>query len=75
MSQVRFHALRHTYVSLCVAVGISALQIARFAGHSKVTTTLSVYAHLFEDDYADAMHALAAMGTPTTGGNVVPLQF
>jgi hypothetical protein len=47
-------------------------------GHAKVTTTLGVYAHLFNtDDHAEAMAALGAMATPATpqsyGGNVVPL--
>lgn len=56
-----FHSLRHTYVSLCVAAGIKPLDISRFAGHSKVTTTLNIYAHLFEDDHADAMAALGAL--------------
>lgn len=37
-----FHSLRHTYVSLCVAAGIKPLDISRFAGHSKVTTTLNI---------------------------------
>ncbi|NMO02534.1 tyrosine-type recombinase/integrase [Gordonia sp. TBRC 11910] len=71
---LKFHSLRHTYASLCVAAGIPPLEIARFMGHAKVTTTLTVYAHLFEDDHADAMNALAAMGTPTTGGNVIRLK-
>lgn len=72
---LRFHALRHTYASLCVAAGLSALAIAKFMGHSKVTTTLTVYAHLFEDDHSDAMAALGAMGTPRqTGGNVFPIR-
>lgn len=71
---VKFHALRHTYASLCVAAGIPPLEIARFMGHSKVTTTLSVYAHLFEVDHTDAMHALGAMGTPATGENVVRMR-
>ena len=74
-----FHSLRHTYVSLCVAAGIKPLDISRFAGHSKVTTTLNIYAHLFEDDHADAMAALGAMSTPTalagdSVGNVIPLR-
>jgi hypothetical protein len=30
-------------------------------GHAKVTTTLSVYAHLYADDHADAMAALEAV--------------
>ena len=50
------------------------MEIARFVGHSKVTTTLSVYALLFEDDHADAMAALRAMGsTSERGDNVVPM--
>ncbi|WP_231386922.1 tyrosine-type recombinase/integrase [Gordonia polyisoprenivorans] len=71
---LKFHALRHTYASLCVAAGIPPLEIARFMGHAKVTTTLSVYAHLFEDNHTDAMPALAAMSVPTTGENVVRLR-
>ncbi|MCG7632632.1 tyrosine-type recombinase/integrase [Gordonia McavH-238-E] len=72
---LKFHALRHTYASLCVAAGIPLLEIARFMGHAKVTTTLSVYAHLFEDDHIDAMSALAALSMSTTGGeNVVRLR-
>jgi integrase len=72
---LKFHALRHTYASLCVAAGISPLEIARFMGHAKVTITLTVYAHLFEDDHADAMAALGAMGATTTlAENVVPMR-
>jgi len=37
-------------------------------GRAKPTTTLSIYAHLFEDDHADAMAALGAMvGVPNAG--------
>jgi hypothetical protein len=43
-------------------------------GHAKVTTTLGVYAHLFNtDDFADAMMALGAMEAPTAP-NVIPLR-
>ena len=73
---LKFHSLRHTYASLCAAAGITPLEIARFMGHAKVTTTLTVYTHLFGDDHADAMAALGAMGAgpkPTYAGNVVPL--
>jgi hypothetical protein len=34
-------------------------------GHHKVTTTLGIYAHLFDDDHSTAMSALGAMATPT----------
>lgn len=69
-----FHSLRHTYVSLCVAAGVPPLEISRFAGHSKVTTTLGIYAHLFADDHSAAMTALGAMAAPKAKtGNVIPL--
>ncbi len=71
--ELRFHSLRHTYASLCVAAGIAPLEIARFMGHANVMTTLTVYTHLFADDHADAMAALGAMGGPAPSGNVVPL--
>jgi hypothetical protein len=64
-------SLRHTYASLCVAAGIPPLEISRFMGHAKVTTTLTVYAHLFADDHSDAMSALDAMAAPKAkAGNV-----
>ncbi len=70
----RWHGLRHTYASLCIAVGRPPLEVARFMGHAKVATTLGVYAHLYEDDHADAMTALAALeAEPNYGENIVPL--
>ncbi|WP_231965612.1 MULTISPECIES: tyrosine-type recombinase/integrase [unclassified Mycobacterium] len=34
-----FHALRHTYASLCVAAGIPTVKVSRFMGHAKPSTT------------------------------------
>lgn len=71
--ELKFHSLRHTYASLCVAAGIPAFDISRFIGHAKPTTTLGIYAHLFEDNHADAMAALGAMGNRMGAENVIPL--
>jgi integrase len=71
---LKFHALRHTYASLCVAAGIPPLQLSRFMGHAKVTTTLAVYTHLFDDDHAESMAALEAMNRATAAPNVVPMR-
>lgn len=49
-----------------MAAGIQPLEIAKMAGHAKVTTSLTVNAHLFEEGHADAMAALGAMGQPAT---------
>ena len=72
---LKFHNLRHTYASLCVAAGIPPLEIGRFMGHNKVTTTLGIYAHLFADDHSDAMAALGAIAVPKRrAGNVIRLR-
>lgn len=69
----KFHGCRHTYASLCVAAGIPPLDVSRFMGHSRVTTTLAVYAHLFDSDHADSMAALELMSAPVDRANVVRL--
>jgi integrase len=72
---LKFHSLRHTCASLCVAGGIPPLEISRFMGHNKVTTTLAVYAHPFADDHSDVMAALGAMASPKhSATNVVPMR-
>jgi integrase len=38
--ELTFHALRHSYASLCVAAGIGADKLSRRLGHAKITTTL-----------------------------------
>jgi len=50
------------------------LQLSRFMGHAKVTTTLAVYTHLFDDDHAETVAALEAMSRPVDAANVVYLR-
>jgi integrase len=58
-----------------IAAGRPMFEIARFMGHSKPSTTETVYAHLLEDDHSDAMAALGAMeAAPDYGPNVVPMR-
>lgn len=44
------HELRHTAASLAVSAGASVLSVQRMLGHDKPSTTLDVYADLFDDD-------------------------
>jgi len=67
------HSLRHTYASFCVSAGLHPKQIADYMGHSSTVVTMEVYAHLFEDDHADAMAALGSVSTPRRS-NVTPLR-
>ena len=42
-------------------------------GHAKVTTTLAIYTHLFDEDHAETMAPLEAMSRPAAY-NVVPIR-
>lgn len=49
-SRLRLHDLRHTFAShLIIDVGLDIVQVSRILGHSSVSTTLDIYAHLFEE--------------------------
>lgn len=49
-SRLKFHALRHFFVSAQIAAGASALQVMREAGHSSIRVTYDIYGHLIEED-------------------------
>lgn len=45
-----FHVLRHTFAShLIVDLHLDVVQVSRILGHASVSTTLDVYAHLFDE--------------------------
>ncbi len=47
---LRFHDLRHTFAShLILDLGLDVVQVSRILGHARVTITLDVYAHRFEE--------------------------
>jgi integrase len=47
---LRFHDLRHTFAShLIIDLGLDIAQVSRILGHARITITLDIYTHLFED--------------------------
>ncbi len=47
---LRFHHLRHTFAShLIVDLGLDVVQVSRILGHASVSTTLDIYAHVFDE--------------------------
>lgn len=46
---ITFHGLRHTHASMLIAQGISIDYISERLGHSNVTMTYRVYAHLLKE--------------------------
>lgn len=73
---LRFHDLRHTFAShLIVDLGLDVAQVSRILGHAQITTTLSIYTHLFDDarhahelKARMAASAFAALLEPTPDG-------
>lgn len=46
---ITLHSLRHTHASLLLSQSVSIQTISKRLGHSKVTTTQEVYAHVLKD--------------------------
>lgn len=43
------HRLRHTHASLLANLGSDMVQVSNRLGHSKLSTTLNIYTHMFEN--------------------------
>jgi integrase len=52
--QIHCHALRHTQASLAYLATGDMLAVAARLGHSSVTVTMGIYAHLLRTDAATA---------------------
>ncbi len=48
LKKIRLHDLRHSHISMLIAMGTPPKVVAERAGHEDVKTTLSIYAHLYE---------------------------
>ena len=61
LKKIKFHALRHTSISLMISKGIQTQVISKKAGHSSVQITHSTYSHFFDDEFkkcADEMDSI-----------------
>ena len=47
LRQIRFHDVRHTFVSLLIEQGAHPKYIQEQAGHSSIQVTMDTYGHLF----------------------------
>lgn len=47
LPKIKFHELRHTSVSLLINAGIQTQLISKRVGHSSISTTSNIYAHIF----------------------------
>lgn len=46
LRKIRFHDLRHTFASLLIGRDVPIINVSNFLGHSDISTTANIYAHL-----------------------------
>lgn len=58
LPSIRFHDLRHTFASLLLEAGESPKVIQELLGHSTITTTMDIYAHVTKKGKVKAVEKL-----------------
>lgn len=56
--ETRFHDLRHTAATLLLAAGVNVKVVSEMLGHSNVSITLSIYAHVLPHMQQSAVQAM-----------------
>jgi integrase len=56
--ETRFHDLRHTAATLLLASGVNVKVVSEMLGHSSVSITLSIYAHVLPHMQQSAVNAM-----------------
>jgi len=64
LPRMRFHDLRHGAASFLLAQGVSPRVIQDMLGHSTITTTMRVYAHVIPELQRDAAARMDAILSP-----------
>lgn len=55
---VRLHDLRHSFASMALEAGVDLKTVSTALGHSTISTTADIYAHVTEALRQDAAHRL-----------------
>jgi integrase len=55
---IRFHDLRHTSATLRLSIGTNPKVVPELLGHSRISVTMDVYAHVLPTMQQDAMDDL-----------------
>ena len=61
LRKIRFHDLRHSCASLLLANGVNLKQIQEWLGHSNISTTGNIYAHLEVDSKLSSANAIIGL--------------
>lgn len=61
LDRIRFHDLRHTYVSLLLAEGIPIKYIQKQVGHSSIKVTMDIYGHIMPETAEQSVKVLDSL--------------
>lgn len=64
LHRIRFHDLRHTAASLMLNNNVPPIVASRRLGHSRPSTTLDIYGHLYHEMQTDAARIMDELTTP-----------
>lgn len=59
--QTRFHDLRHSCATLLITMGVHARVVMEILGHSQISTTMNIYAHVLPHVQRAAVNELDAL--------------
>ena len=63
IQEINFHALRHTFATRCVEVGMDIKSLSQMLGHSNVSITLNTYVHPSMDSMRTQIEKLCMLTT------------
>lgn len=61
LPHIRLHDLRHSFATLLYQNGVPIKNISDALGHSDITTTLKVYAHIMDDSRKETIDKMNDM--------------
>lgn len=61
ITQLPFHALRHTFATRCLELGVNIATISSMLGHTSTKMTLDVYTNSFMKDERQAIEKISAI--------------
>ena len=50
VKQIRIHDFRHSCASFLIQNGASIVLVSKYLGHSKISVTLDIYTHLYDNE-------------------------
>lgn len=61
ISKINFHALRHTFATRCMELGMDYKTLSEILGHASVSTTMNLYVHSSQEQKRKQMNKLNSL--------------